>query len=165
MGHILVRKSKEESTMPKVEQHIKIDRPVEEVFSLIADQPEQIAAWWPTFDLQQRITPAPTKTGSVLRYVYDMMGIRIKGQQQVQEFVRNERLITRTISGFDSIFDFQFQALGRDTTVLTIIFDYRLPGALLSQLFSRAAIEFENAKSLNTALINPKQRLERTIVG
>jgi hypothetical protein len=67
--------------MPQVEQSIEISAPPDAVFTLIADQPERIAEWWHEFE-QQRVTPPPTAVGSVARYVYNMMGIRIKASMK-----------------------------------------------------------------------------------
>src|SRR4051812_35321962 len=95
--------------MPRVEKSILINVAIDRVFSLIADEPERMAAWWPPIEHQERVSPAPTQLGSVSRYVYNMLGVRIKGEHKVQAFSRNQQLLVKTTSGIDSAFDFRFE--------------------------------------------------------
>src|SRR5215468_631123 len=98
--------------MPQVEFSIDIQASPAAVFGLIADQPERISEWWPTFELQQRVTPPPTGVGSISRYTYNMMGIRIKGEHQVLQMEGDRHLVVRTLSGIDSMFDFSLAPIG-----------------------------------------------------
>jgi len=149
--------------MPYVEQSIDIQASVEAVFGYIADQPDQMAQWWPPIELQERVTPAPTVIGSVSRYVYNMMGVRIKGEHRVDEMNRNQRLLVRTISGIESAFDFSFASSSSGTN-LTIRVDYTLPGSVLGQLLNRLAIEQKNERDLQQGLQNLKNILENSHV-
>src|SRR5215510_12012799 len=98
--------------MPYVEQSIEIHAPVEAVFDIIANQPERMAEWWPPIELQERVTPPPTDLGSVSRYVYNMMGVKIRGEHEVLAMTPNEHLQVKTTSGIDSQFDFHFAPSG-----------------------------------------------------
>lgn len=146
--------------MPHVEEAVEIAAPVEQVFNLIAHQPERMAQWWPPIDLQERVTPPPTATGSVSRYVYNMMGIKIKGEHQVMAFTPNHHLRVKTISGIDSTFDFSFSAAPMGTRLLIRV-DYKLPGSLMGQLINRLAFENKNAEDLQQGLQNLKALLEQ----
>ena len=145
--------------MPYVEQSIDIHAPVDAVFGYIADQPDRMADWWPPIELQERVTPAPTVVGSVSRYVYNMMGVKIKGEHRIEEMARNQRLLVRTISGIESAFDFSFAPSSVGTN-LTIRVDYTLPGSVLGQLLNRLAIEQKNERDLQQGLQNLKNILE-----
>jgi len=145
--------------MPHVEQSIDIHAPVEAVFHIIANQPERMAEWWPPIELQERVTPPPTNVGSVSRYVYNMMGVKIKGEHEVLEMAPNQHLVVKTISGIDSQFDFHFTPSGSGTN-LTIRVDYTLPGSVLGQLLNRLAIEKKNEQDLEEGLQNLKQIVE-----
>src|SRR5689334_5372087 len=114
--------------MPLVEQSIEIESPVQAVFGMVADHPERQAEWWPPIELQERVSPPPTEVGSVSRYVYNMMGVKIRGEHEVLEMVRDEYLKVKTISGIDSQFEFMFQPSGNGT-YLTIRVNYNLPGS------------------------------------
>ncbi|MCU0498239.1 MAG: SRPBCC family protein [Anaerolineae bacterium] len=145
--------------MPYVEQTIVISAPLEVVFSAVAHQPERMVAWWPPIELQERVTPPPTAVGAISRYVYNMMGVRIKGEHRVMEYVENQHLLVKTISGIDASFGFSFQRLGPETQV-TVRVNYSLPGAILGQLFNRLTIEQRNHDDLVIGLKNLKKIIE-----
>lgn len=141
--------------MPAVEKEIEIAAPLHMVFDLIANYPERMAEWWPPIELQERITPAPTSVGSISRYVYDMMGVKIKGEHEVVELVEHERIVVKTVSGIDSAFDFRLMPTERGTR-LRLRVQYRLPGSVLGQLMNRTAIEQKNERDLHQGLDNLK---------
>lgn len=145
--------------MPLVEQSIDIQTPVSTVFEMVADQPERQAEWWPPIELQERVSPPPTQLGSVSRYVYNMMGVKIKGEHEVVELVPNEYLKVKTTSGIDSTFEFIFAPNG-DGTYLTIRVDYKLPGSVIGQLLNKLVIEQKNESDLREGLANLKAILE-----
>lgn len=145
--------------MPHVEQSIDINAPVDAVYHIIANQPERMAEWWPPIELQQRVTPPPTNLGSISRYVYNMMGVKIKGEHEVLDMTENQHLRVKTISGIDSQFDFHFSPTDYGTN-LTIRVDYTLPGSVLGQLLNRLAIEKKNEQDLEEGLQNLKSIVE-----
>ncbi len=145
--------------MPLVEQSIEIESPVSAVFNMIADQPERQAEWWPPIELQERVSPPPTEVGSVSSYVYNMMGVKIKGEHEVLEMARDEYLRVKTISGIDSEFEFIFQPSGLGT-LLTIRVNYNLPGSVIGQLLNKMVIEKKNEQDLNDGLVNLKSIME-----
>ncbi|HVU13809.1 MAG TPA: SRPBCC family protein [Phototrophicaceae bacterium] len=146
--------------MPQVEQSIEIQAPPAAVFALIADQPERVPEWWPSFELQQRVTPAPTAIGSVSRYVYNMMGIRIKGETQVLQMDGQSRLVVKTISGIDSMYDYRFAPLDGGGTLLTVRVAYALPGSVLGQLLNRHTMEQKYEHDLERGLQTLKALIE-----
>jgi uncharacterized membrane protein len=146
--------------MPFVEQSILIHAPTEAVFGLIAHQPERMAEWWPPIELQERITPPPTKVGSISHYVYNMMNVSIRGEHEVLEMIENQRLVVKTISGIDSRFEFDFMPED-GVTRLTIRVDYSLPGSVIGQLMNRMIIEERNLKDLQEGLQNLKRIVEK----
>jgi uncharacterized membrane protein len=146
--------------MPAVEKSITINVPIDTVFSMVADAPERMAEWWPPIELQERVSPPPTNVGSVSRYVYNMLGVKIKGEHRVESIRRNDHLTVKTISGLDSSFHFQFEPAGASATRLTITVDYQLPGSIVGQLLNKAVIEGENAKNLEKGLENLKRIME-----
>jgi uncharacterized membrane protein len=118
-----------------------------------------MAEWWPPIELQERVTPPPTDLGSVSRYVYNMMGVKIKGEHEVLEMTPNQHLKVKTTSGIDSQFDWHF-APAPSGTSLTVRVDYTLPGSVLGQLLNRLAIEKKNEQDLEEGLRNLKQIVE-----
>ncbi len=148
--------------MPQVEQSIVIQAPPAAVFALVADQPERIPEWWPTFELQQRVTPPPTAVGSISRYVYNMMGIRIKGEHQVLQCDQPVHLVVRTLTGIDSMFDFSFTETDGGTR-LTVRVAYSLPGSMLGQRLNRLHMEQKNERDLGQGLENLKSLVEAEV--
>ena len=148
--------------MPFVEESIVIRAPAESVFRLIAHEPERMAEWWPPIELQERVTPPPTKVGSIAHYVYNMMNVSIRGQHEVLEMAENQRLVVKTISGIDSRFEFDFLP-ENDATKVTIRVDYSLPGSVIGQLMNRVIIEERNLKDLQEGLQNLKNIVENEV--
>jgi uncharacterized membrane protein len=142
--------------MPQVAESIEIHAPIEVVFYLVAHEPERMAEWWPPIELQERITPPPTAVGSIARYVYNMMNVSIRGEHEVMAYEENQHLRVETISGIDSAFDFRFEPLDNDSTRLTIMVDYTLPGSVVGQLMNRLVIEERNIRDLQEGLHNLK---------
>lgn len=148
--------------MPRVEQAIEIHAPPARVFAMVAHSPERMPDWWEAFELQQRVTPPPTEIGSRSRYVYNMMGVKIKGEHLVEAYEENRHLIVRTISGIEATFEFWFEGLPDDpeSTRVTIMVDYALPGAMLGKLLNRLTMEQKNERDLNQALVLLKALIE-----
>ncbi len=146
--------------MPRVEKSVLLHAPIDQVFSLIADEPERMSIWWPPIESHKRISPPPTQIDSVSRYVYNILGLRIKGDYQVQTFSRNERFVIHSISGVDSLFDFRFEVYDQRVTHVTVVVEYQLPGAIIGQLLKRSEIEAENVNNLENGLKNLRRLLE-----
>ena len=146
--------------MPKVEKSITINVPIETAYALVADQPERMKEWWPPIELQERVTPPPTIIGSRSQYVYNMLGIKIKGEHEVLQLTPNQHIYVKTITGIDSTFDFQFERIDNSRTEITIRVDYRLPGSVLGRILDKVLLERENVKNLEQGLENLKNLLE-----
>ena len=146
--------------MPKVEKSARINVPVETAYALIADQPERMKEWWPPIELQERVTPPPTVIGSRSQYVYNMLGIKIKGEHEILQLTPNEHIYVKTVTGIDSTFDFRFERVDTTQTQITIRVDYRLPGSVLGRILDKVLLERENVKNLEQGLNNLKTLLE-----
>ncbi|GIK62647.1 MAG: hypothetical protein BroJett018_04410 [Chloroflexota bacterium] len=147
--------------MPQVQQSIKIDAPVEKVFAFIAEQPERMVEWWPPIELQERLTPPPTQVGSRSRYQYNMMGIKVRGEHEVMQFIANQRLYIKTLTGLDCAFDFQFETPDTNQTQLTVRIEYMLPASVLGRILDKTLVERENLQNLEVGLTNLKRILEQ----
>lgn len=146
--------------MPQIEQSILIQASPAAVFRVIAHEPERMPEWWTALEIQQRVTPPPTAVGSIAHYVYNMLGMRIKGEHQVLVCEAPQHLVVRTVSGIDSMFDFSLVGLADDTTRLTVRVAYTLPGSVLGHLINRRTIEQENEQVVVESLNNLKTLIE-----
>ncbi len=149
----------QECTVPFVQQSIDIAATPDFVFDLIANQPERMPDWWPPMTAQERVTPPPTQVGSVSRFTYTMLGLKINGEHRVTTLEPGERLIVTTESGVEGAFDFLFQPLAAGMR-LTLRVDYKLPG-----LDAVPAIEQRNEIELTQGLANLKQIAEAEFNG
>jgi uncharacterized membrane protein len=130
--------------VPEVQQSIEIGVPVENVFMMIANCPERMSEWWTQFELQERITPAPTVIGSRSQYIYNMVGIKIKGEHEVLKLIPNGYLYVKTLTGIDSAFEFVFEQLAQSQSRLTVRVEYRLPGSVLGRILDKVLVEDTN---------------------
>lgn len=147
--------------MPQVEQWIEIAAPPRTIFDLVANHPERMPDWWDAFECQQRVTPPPTRVGSVSRYVYNMMGVKIKGEQQVVAMTESEHIAVKTISGLEAAFEFKFTPCREgESTYLRVRVLYALPGSLLGGLLNCQQIERYNLRSLREGLSALKRMVE-----
>jgi len=145
--------------MPQVEQSIEIAAPSAVVFALVAEQPERMPEWWSLFERQERVSPPPTAVGSVSRYVFNLMGIRIRGEHQVLQCDEGKHLVIKTLSGIDGMFDFTLTESDAGTR-LTVLMAYTLPGSVLGQRINRHTIEQQNERDLRAGLLKLKELLE-----
>ncbi len=88
-----------------------------------------------------------------------MLGMRIKGEHQVMQYDENRRLVVKTLSGIDCMFEFGFIPTETGTTV-TVRVAYSLPGSVLGQVLNRLTIEQKNERDLITALETLKALVE-----
>jgi uncharacterized membrane protein len=150
--------------MPQVEQSIEIQAPPSAVFALLAEQPERMPEWWTLFERQERVTPPPTAVGSISRYVFNLMGIRIKGEHQVLQMDNAQHLVLKTLSGINGMFDFTL-AQTETGTRLTVLMAYTLPGSVLGQRINQHTIEQQNERDLRDGLETLKGLVERETQG
>ena len=146
--------------MSHLRQSIAIAAPPARVFAFIAGEPEQMPHWWGLFEAQTPITPPPVQVGSTAYYVYNMMGVRIKGEHQVVALEDDAYLMIQTLTGIDCAFEFSFDPMDDGGTYLTVSVEYALPGAVLGQVISRPAIEQANERELSAALARLKALVE-----
>lgn len=150
--------------MPQVEQSIEIEAPAAAVFALIADHPERMTEWWSLFERQERVTPPPTAVGSVSRYTFNLMGIRIKGEHQILQLENPQHLVIKTLSGINGMFDFSL-AETETGTRLTVLMAYTLPGSVLGNRINQHTIEQQNERDLRAGLETLKGLVEREAQG
>lgn len=144
--------------MPSIEHALSILAPPVRVFHLLADAPERVAEWW-TFYACERVDAAPTALGHIWRYSFSIMGVRVRGEQQVIEYVPDERIAFRTLTGLDCLWTYSLMAEEGGCT-LTLAMEYVLPGSILGQKIHRKAIEQRLHDDLGEALLHLKMIAE-----
>lgn len=142
--------------MAKLEKSITINAPVEKVFGFI-DGAANLPEIWPSLIEVMDVKRLP-KGGHSDRFVYKMAGIRLEGTSEDIEFVPNERIVTKTTGGADSIQTWLFEPEAGGTKV-TFRAEYTVPIPVLGKL-AEAVIVKMNEREGDLLLANLKARME-----
>lgn len=142
--------------MARQENSITINAPVEKIFNYITDQ-THLPEIWPSLVEITDIKPLPNG-GTTNRWTYKMAGIRLSGTSEDTEYVANQRLVSKTKGGVDSIQTWTFQPEGGGTRV-TFGVEYTLPVPVLGKL-AEAIILKMNEREGKTILENLKVIME-----
>jgi uncharacterized membrane protein len=150
---ILARK--EDEAMPRINNSININAPVEKVFAYVAD-PMNIPEWMVGMTEVMDVTGS----GVGLRYhwKYKMAGVPLKGESTRTEHVPNERLVVESKEGIPSTFTFTF-APHEGGTKLDMDVDYTIPIPVLGKLAEKLVLK-RNQREMVLNNQNIKERME-----
>ena len=84
--------------MIKIEQTVVINRPVEEVFEVIAN-PEKLSLWAGAVKESKLTSEGPVGVGSTSTNVIELLGRRIESVNEVTEYELNSKIATKSTSG------------------------------------------------------------------
>ena len=142
--------------MAKLEKNITINAPVEKVFGYI-DGATNLPEIWPSLIEVKDVQRLPNG-GHSDRFVYKMAGIRLEGTSEDIEYISNQRIVTKTKGGADSIQTWLFEPEASGTKV-TFRVEYSVPIPVLGKL-AEAVITKMNEHEGNLILANLKARME-----
>lgn len=135
-----------------------IDAPVERVYAFL-DDPEREPEFWPSLIEVKDVHSLPNG-GHSHAWKYKMAGIRLQGTAEDVEHIPNERIVSKTKGGVDSIQTWMVQPEG-DGTKVTFKVDYTVPIPVLGRL-AEAAIVKLNDREGDAIVENLKTMLEAT---
>jgi uncharacterized protein YndB with AHSA1/START domain len=141
--------------MPKLNNSININAPVEKVFAYVTD---------PLTNLEWLVgaTEVTDVTGSGVGQHYDwkynMLGVPLRGQTTVREHVPNERWVTDGKGGVTSTWTFTFVP-HEGGTKLDLELDYTIPVPVLGKLAEKLVLK-RNQREADLSMANIKERLE-----
>jgi ligand-binding SRPBCC domain-containing protein len=144
--------------MPKVDNEIIINAPVEEIFNYVS-QPSNLQQIWPSLVEITNQTSLPNG-GYHYCWVYKMAGIHFSGIGECSDLKPNLMLASKNHGTIDSIVSFKFLSIGGRTKV-TLTIDYQVPMPLLGQLTEMIILKM-NAKEVGLILDNLRIRFEET---
>ena len=98
--------------MTKVEGIIIINVPVEKVFAYL-DDPTNCMNFIPSMTDIRDINGQGV--GQKWRWTYKMMGLPLKGEAEVTEYIRNKRCVVKTAGGILSTWTLTFKTKARST--------------------------------------------------
>lgn len=142
--------------MAKVNKSITINVPVEKVFNYATDQ-TNMPEIWPSM-VENKVLERLPNGGTKSQYVYKMAGMRFEGISVDTEFVPNQRTVSKTEGGIDSVITWEYQSEG-ETTKVTFGAEYTVPIPLLGKL-AEAFIVKQNENEAEAILANLKARME-----
>ena len=141
--------------MEKIERNVLINAPVEKVFAYIAD-PKNEMEWLPGNTDVRDITGQGV--GQKWGYTYKMMGLPLKGEDEVLEYIHNQRYVTESRGGIMSTWTWTFKAENGGTR-LNVVVEFTIPVPVLGKVGERLALgQIRREGDLATA--NIKARLE-----
>jgi uncharacterized protein YndB with AHSA1/START domain len=117
--------------MPKVDNEVIINAPVEKIFNYIS-QPSNLQQIWPSLIeiKNQELLP---NGGYRYQWTYKMSGIHLTGEGECIDIVPNLVLTSKNTGAMDSIVRFTFRSKDIQTKV-SLSIDYQIPSTLLGHL-------------------------------
>jgi uncharacterized protein YndB with AHSA1/START domain len=117
--------------MPKVDNEVIINAPVEKIFNYIS-QPRNLQQIWPSVVeiKNQKLLP---NGGYRYQWTYKMSGIHFTGQGECIDLVPNVVLTSKNTGAIESMVRFTFRSKENQTKV-TLSIDYQVPSSLLGHL-------------------------------
>jgi len=143
--------------MTKIERSITIDAPVERVFAYLAD-PMANPEWLPGMVEVKEVHLAEEGVGTTHRWVYKMAGIRFEGENSTTEYLPNQRIVTETKGGIESIWTWVFEPHEAGTK-LNLTVEYGVPTGVLRKLTEPFVVR-QNRREAVLAMANIKARME-----
>lgn len=142
--------------MAKVEKSVRINTPVERIFDYI-NTPTNLPEFWPSMVEAKDIQKLPNG-GNRFRWVYKMAGMRFEGISEDTDVVPNQKVVSKTEGGLESIVTWDLQTEG-ESTIVRFLAEYTVPIPLLGKL-AEAFIVRQNEHESEVLLANLKDRME-----
>ncbi len=141
--------------MARVEGSITINAPVEKIFAYL-DDPMNGMDFIPSMTDIRGITGQGV--GQKWGWTYKMMGLPLKGEAEVTEFIRNKRCVVKTTGSILSTWTFTFQRRS-GATRLDLVVEYTIPIPVLGKLGEGLVLRL-NQREAEFAIAMLKEKLE-----
>ena len=142
--------------MEKITRMISVNAPVGKVFDYL-NTPTNMPEIWPSMIAATDVTELPNG-GHRYNWVYKMAGMQFEGLNVDTEVVINDRLVSKTEGGIESVITFETEEHGEGTQV-TFTAEYTVPMPLLGKLAEKFIVKV-NEKEAEIILANLKARME-----
>jgi uncharacterized membrane protein len=142
--------------MSKLEKSITINAPIEKIFDYVGDQ-ANLPKIWPSL-IEITDLKALPNGGWSNRWKYKMTGIHLSGTSEDIEHVANQRIVSKTKGGVESIQTWMFQP-GDGGTKVTFAVEYTIPIPVIGAV-AEAVIVKMNEQEAKTILENLKAIME-----
>ena len=143
--------------MPKIERSVTINAPVKKIFDYIADPKLQVE-WLPGMIEVKDIKQTEECVGSTYKFSYKVAGMRFEGEDIVEEYIPNKKMVTRSKGGIESSWTWNFEPYN-DKTKVEVIVEYKVPIPVLGKI-AEALVLKQNQREADHALANIKDKME-----
>jgi len=143
--------------MPKIERSVTINAPVKKIFDYIADPKLQVE-WLPGMIEVKDIKSTKEVVGSTYKFSYKVAGMRFEGEDIVEEYIPNKKMVTRSKGGIESSWTWNFEPYN-DKTKVEVIVEYKVPIPVLGKI-AEALVLKQNQREADHALANIKDKME-----
>ena len=143
--------------MPKIERSVTINAPVKKIFDYIADPKLQVE-WLPGMIEVKDIKSTKGVVGSTYKFSYKVAGMRFEGEDIVEEYIPNKKMVTRSKGGIESSWTWNFEPYN-DKTKVEVIVEYKIPIPVLGKI-AEALVLKQNQREADHALANIKDKME-----
>ncbi len=127
--------------MAKLEKSITVNAPVEKIFNYISDQ-THLPEIWPSLTEITDMKPL-SNGGFSNHWKYKMAGMRLSGTSEDIEYVANQRIVSKTKGGADSIQTWTFQPEDGGTKV-TFAVEYTIPIPVLGKIAEAVIVKMND---------------------
>ena len=144
--------------MTRIEKSIIINKPVDEVFDYASDW----AKWADWFEGVSDFKPTTEiRKGNGARYAYKakMMGLNVKVETEIQNFVINQGWTGKGTKGVPTQTQWIFEKSEQGTR-FTYVLEYKLPFPLLSSLFDNYIMKPQWNRIIEKSLRNLNQKFQ-----
>ena len=141
--------------MATVERNITINAPIEKVFTYIANPKNELETVPSITDIRDIIGQG---VGQRYSWTYKMMGISLKGESEVIEYVPNERYVTKSTGSIISTWTWTVKPEG-DGTQLNLVIEYTIPVPVLGKVGEWLVLR-QNEREADLSMATLKDRLE-----
>jgi uncharacterized membrane protein len=141
--------------MVRHEHSIVIEAPVEEVFRYVND-PNSMPEW--LVGMVETRNPVGSGEGLQYEWTYKMIGLQLRGQNVVVDYIHNECATHQGIGMIQSLWTNRVEAHESETR-LTMEVEYTLPILVLGKLAEHLTAR-RNEREIELSLMNLKETLE-----
>ncbi len=142
--------------MVKHENSIVIDAPLSEVFAYVND-PEALPEWM--VGMIETRNVIGEGEGQQYEWTFKMVGVQLRGQNVVVEYIPNQCAAHQGIGMIDSLWTNRVEEEREGRTKLTIEVEYTIPVPVLGKLAEHLTVR-RNERGLQFSLLNVKEKLE-----
>ena len=141
--------------MVKADGSIIIDAPVEKVFELLLDTerlPEWMSLLIDVSDIQGE------GVGKTFKWTYKFIGIKFEGSSEILEQVTNQKTVTKSTAGIESVWTWNLAPEG-DGTKADLLVEYTIPIPVLGK-FAESFVVKQGMRDIKHIMETFKHLLE-----